>query len=155
MKSIEEFYALSEKYQNDQTSEDRRKHGVHYTSYEDVMKIVKPCIVDDWEERENPSYEEFLRYTVFDPACGCGNFLFVAYTELKKLEKKLFGEDKDRYPLWNLIGIEMDPKAARACFRALITCSGRLTEKPRIFVGDALDFDWNDLYKYRDKLVGW
>jgi hypothetical protein len=34
-------------------------------------------------------------------------------------------------------------------------CSGRLTEKPRIFVGDALEFDWNDLYKDRDKLVDW
>ena len=155
MKKIEEFYALSEKFQNELTPEKRRKYGVHYTSYEDVMKIVKPCIVDDWEERESPSYEEFLKYTVLDPACGCGNFLFVAYTELKKLEKKLFGEDKNRYPLWNLIGIEFDPNAARACFKALIMCSGRLTEKPRIFVGDALEFDWNDLYKDRHKLVDW
>jgi len=156
MKTIEEFYALSEKYQNDLTPEQRRRDGVHYTAYEDVMKIVKPCIVDDWESRENPDYhKDFLTYTVLDPACGCGNFLFVAYVELKKLEKKLFGEDKNAYPLWNLVGIEYNAEAARACYKALIECSDRQGEAPRIFVGDALAFDWSNLSKDRDKLVEW
>jgi hypothetical protein len=66
------------------------------------MKIVGPCLVDYWKdklkeadlsqypERIKEIYEEFKDYRVLDPACGSGNFLLVAYKELKAIENKFF-----------------------------------------------------------------
>ncbi len=74
----------------------RRNLGAHYTSEENILKLIQPLFLDDL-------YEEFKRVksnknrlfefhkklrtlTFFDPACGCGNFLVIAYRELRKLE---------------------------------------------------------------------
>ncbi|MGH3448996.1 MAG: type IIL restriction-modification enzyme MmeI, partial [Nocardioidaceae bacterium] len=78
---------------------DRRwELGAHYTHEADIMKIVTPTIVRPWHERidavESPSearalLDELCAFTVLDPACGCGNFLYVAYRELRALEHEL------------------------------------------------------------------
>lgn len=71
------------------------KLGAHYTHEADIMKIVTPTIVRPWQERidaaTTPSeavrvLEELCSFTVLDPACGCGNFLYVSYRELRRLE---------------------------------------------------------------------
>ncbi|MEA5575513.1 DNA methyltransferase [Anabaena sp. UHCC 0451] len=78
--------------------EERHARGIHYTSEVDIMKIVRPTISRYWEERieeANTVKElgklqlELQSYRVLDPACGSGNFLYIAYQELKKVEKTL------------------------------------------------------------------
>lgn len=74
----------------------RREMGAHYTSEENILKVLKPLFLDDlWVEFEKVKYikkelEQFhnkiASLKFLDPACGCGNFLIIAYRELRKLE---------------------------------------------------------------------
>jgi SAM-dependent methyltransferase len=79
-------------------SKKRHAHGIHFTSEVDIRQIVRPTISDYWEDRINSAGTiaelsalqlELQSYRVLDPACGSGNFLYVAYQELKRLEKLL------------------------------------------------------------------
>ncbi|MDC3316131.1 N-6 DNA methylase [Candidatus Thioglobus sp.] len=83
--------------------EGERGHlGMHYTSVPNIMKVIKPLFLDDlYEEFEKSigQYKRLLRLAdrlskikVFDPACGSGNFLIIAFKELKRLEMKIFKE---------------------------------------------------------------
>ena len=75
---------------------ERRTLGAHYTSEKNILKLIKPLFLDDlWKEFEKlkdsrPKLQKFhdrLRELRFlDPACGCGNFLIIAYRELRLLE---------------------------------------------------------------------
>ncbi|MGD1852587.1 MAG: DNA methyltransferase, partial [Cyanophyceae cyanobacterium] len=76
----------------------RHAHGIHYTSEADIMKIVRPTISRFWEERIEAASTikelmgvqgELREYRVLDPACGSGNFLYLAYQELKRIEQEL------------------------------------------------------------------
>ena len=76
---------------------ERHAYGIHFTSEADIMKIVKPTISDYWEEKIDNANTisqldslkiQLLNYKVLDPACGSGNFLYIAYQELKVIEKK-------------------------------------------------------------------
>jgi hypothetical protein len=78
--------------------DERRAFGCHFTHPTDIMKIVGPTIVRPWTELiENATtlrqlaqlHGRMQRYTVLDPACGAGNFLYIAYRELKRLESRL------------------------------------------------------------------
>lgn len=93
---------------------DRRKIGAHYTSERDILKVVQPLFLDELraeyktikadtrkghrETRLRAFWEKLSKLKFFDPACGCGNFLVVAYRELRKLEleviQSVFGEGK-------------------------------------------------------------
>ncbi len=74
----------------------RRNIGAHYTSEENILKLIQPLFLDAlWEEfnrvksNKNKLFEfhkKLRTLTFFDPACGCGNFLVIAYRELRKLE---------------------------------------------------------------------
>ncbi|WP_319418895.1 DNA methyltransferase [Pleurocapsa sp. FMAR1] len=84
---------------------ERHAHGMHFTSEADIMKIVKPTISNYWEakiEAANTIAElnslqlELQNYRVLDPACGSGNFLYLAYQELKEIEKSLLDKISDR-----------------------------------------------------------
>ena len=75
--------------------ERRERLGAHYTHEADILKIVIPTIVRPWRERiettSTPAearelLDELCQFRVLDPACGCGNFLYVAYRELRNLE---------------------------------------------------------------------
>jgi hypothetical protein len=79
-------------------SDVRHQGGIHFTSENDIMKIVRPTIGRYWEERielANSKEElnmlqlEMQNYKVLDPACGSGNFLYMAYQELKQNEQML------------------------------------------------------------------
>ncbi|HEY8661190.1 MAG TPA: DNA methyltransferase [Hanamia sp.] len=75
---------------------ERRTLGAHYTSEKNILKLIKPLFLDElWKEFEKlkdsrPKLQKFhdrLRELRFlDPACGCGNFLIIAYRELRLLE---------------------------------------------------------------------
>jgi len=78
--------------------ERRRELGAHYTHEIDILKIVEPTITRPWVQRiaaaRSPVeafvlLEELCGFRVLDPACGCGNFLYVAYRELRGLEHDL------------------------------------------------------------------
>lgn len=77
---------------------ERHAKGIHYTSEGDIMKIVRPTISRYWEdkiEEANTVKElgklqiELQGYRVLDPACGSGNFLYIAYQQLKRVERML------------------------------------------------------------------
>lgn len=79
----------------------RHAHGIHFTSEVDIRQIVRPTISDYWEEKIDSANTiselrvlqlELQSYRVLDPACGSGNFLYVAYQELKRLEMVLLGK---------------------------------------------------------------
>jgi hypothetical protein len=75
---------------------ERRALGAHYTSETNILKALKPLFLDDLRaefdrcKKQRAKLEEFHRrlatVRVFDPACGCGNFLVTAYRELRALE---------------------------------------------------------------------
>lgn len=76
--------------------EERTNLGMHYTSVENILKVIKPLFLDELTEefeknRENPRALEKLLHRIskmkfFDPACGSGNFLIITYKELRLLE---------------------------------------------------------------------
>jgi hypothetical protein len=78
------------------SDEDRSNFGKHYTSVPNIMKLIKPLFLDELlEEFENSIGNtkklETLRSRIskikfFDPACGSGNFLIIAYKEIRRLE---------------------------------------------------------------------
>ncbi len=77
----------------------RRAFGQHFTHPTDIMKIVGPTIVEPWRKlieeadtlkRLNQLWQRMHDFIVLDPACGSGNFLYIAYRELKRLEARLF-----------------------------------------------------------------
>ncbi|HEX9952275.1 MAG TPA: DNA methyltransferase [Rubricoccaceae bacterium] len=73
----------------------RHASGAHFTHEADIQKIVQPTIVRPWRERIAAARtltdlvglrDALLQFRVLDPACGSGNFLYVAFRELKRLE---------------------------------------------------------------------
>jgi type II restriction/modification system DNA methylase subunit YeeA len=86
-------------------AEERHTYGMHFTSEADIMKIVRPTISRYWEEKIeqagtigelNTLQLELQQYKVLDPACGSGNFLYVAYQELKRIEQLLIEKIAER-----------------------------------------------------------
>lgn len=85
-------------FQDSMGKEARHAYGAHYTRPVDIMKVVVPTIVRPWQQRirSAASFEELATlqkgltdFKVLDPACGSGNFLYIAYTELKAIERSL------------------------------------------------------------------
>jgi len=155
--------------------------GAHYTHEADIQKVVQPTIVEPWRERIEAlarhkdavaAQNDLLNYVVLDPACGSGNFLYVVYRELRRLEHRLrereaelrVAEGKPKadqgslsafFPLSNVRGIEIDGFAvalARVTLWMGHTLAVReldldestlpLADLSGIKVGDALKLDW-------------
>ncbi|MXY16392.1 MAG: class I SAM-dependent DNA methyltransferase [Acidobacteria bacterium] len=89
---------------------ERRAQGAHYTTEKNILKVIEPLFMDDLRaefERLRarrgrgrlPALRQFHaklgNLTFFDPACGCGNFLIIAYRELRELEIEVL---RERYP---------------------------------------------------------
>ncbi len=79
----------------------RRAQGAHYTTEKNILKVIEPLFMDDLraeferlqarkDSRRQTALRQFQKklgsLTFFDPACGCGNFLIIAYRELRLLE---------------------------------------------------------------------
>ncbi|MCY3955463.1 MAG: N-6 DNA methylase [Nitrospira sp.] len=86
---------------------ERRAHGAHYTTEKNILKVIEPLFLDDLraefqrlkrrkDHRRRTALEAFHQrlgeMKFFDPACGCGNFLIIAYRELRELEIELIRE---------------------------------------------------------------
>jgi SAM-dependent methyltransferase len=85
-------------FQGIMDSAERHASGAHYTAREDIMSVVGPTIVEPWRERISAAttladlkqiLADLASYRVLDPACGSGNFLYVAFRELYRLETEV------------------------------------------------------------------
>jgi len=79
--------------------DERHAQGAHFTHPADIMKIIGPTIVEPWREqiegaktakRLGELLHRIQHFHVLDPACGSGNFLYLAYRELKRLEARIY-----------------------------------------------------------------
>ena len=110
---------------------ERGNLGIHYTSVLNIMKVIEPLFLNDLRaefEKAGTSkkklealLERLYRIRVFDPACGSGNFLIIAYKELSRLEietfQRLYGDQtsfrfESKIQLTQFYGIEIDGFAA-------------------------------------------
>lgn len=100
----------------------RRALGAHYTSEENILKVIKPLFLDELRaeferaKRHRNRLFEFhkkLRSLVFlDPACGCGNFLVITYRELRLLEldvlRAAYADGQQTLDVHTLVNIDVD-----------------------------------------------
>ena len=100
----------------------RRSLGAHYTSEENILKLIKPLFLDELRAefqrvkgQRNRLFEfhKKLRSLVFlDPACGCGNFLVITYRELRLLEldvlRAAYGNGQQALDVHTLISLDVD-----------------------------------------------
>ena len=176
-------------FQSVMDSDERRAQGAHYTTEKNILKVIEPLFLDELraefqrlrERRDNrrlPALIAFQhklgRLRFFDPACGCGNFLIIAYRELRELEIEVLKEIRPHGQLDLLAqslsvvdvdafyGIELGEFPAHIAEVALwmmdhimnnrlslefgqIYARIPLEKSPHIRHGDALEFDWAEL----------
>lgn len=134
----------------------RRELGAHYTSERNILRVINPLFLDELREEFEASkrtknktrlkflYDKIPTLNFFDPACGCGNFLVIAYRELRKLENdviaELFGYNEKmiggtldvsslcRVKLHQFYGIEIDEAAAHIARVALYITDHQMNE---------------------------
>ena len=115
--------------------EERGALGMHYTSVPNILKVLNPLFLDDLraklEEAGDNSRKllnlrnRIARIRVFDPACGSGNFLVIAYKEMRAIEAEINKrrnehERRTDIPLTNFRGIEIRDFSAEVARLALI-----------------------------------
>ena len=149
-------------------SKERHKFGAHFTSEVDMLRVITPTIIRPWKEKiaKADTIEKLTEvrrqmgeYRVLDPACGCGNFLFVAYREMKELEcqviDKLFEFPSHQRKNFNFnfpsviktsqfFGIDVQPIAVEVAKMTMMIAKElcNQTYQKRISAhGAALDFD--------------
>ncbi len=172
-------------FQSVMNARERRAKGAHYTTEKNILKVIEPLFLDDLraelsrikglkrgQEAALRGFQDKLAgLNLFDPACGCGNFLIIAYRELRALEieviKALYPEgqrDLDATALSKVdvdqfYGIEIDEFPARIAETAMwmmdhimnnrlslefgqVFARIPLKAAPHIVHGDALETDW-------------
>lgn len=162
--------------------EERGELGMHYTSVPNILKVLNPLFLDDLREKLEEAGDgstqgskrkllnlrnRIARIRVFDPACGSGNFLVIAYKHMREIEfeiNKRRGEEENLsvIPLTNFRGIEIRHFAAEIARLALVIAEFQcdveyLGEKQARLVflplekanwithGNALRIDWLDV----------
>ena len=176
-------------FQSVMDKDERRAQGAHYTTEKNILKVIEPLFLDALRaefhhlksRRDSRRIPEMIAFQqrlgelrFFDPACGCGNFLIIAYRELRTLEIEVLKEIRPRGQLDVLAellsvvdvdqfyGIELGEFPARIAEVALWMMdhlmNNRLSlefgqtyaripleKSPHIWHGDALEIDWNEL----------
>lgn len=173
-------------FQSVMDAKERRAKGAHYTTEANILKVIGPLFLDDLRaelatitarktarERELARFQDKLtRLTFFDPACGCGNFLVIAYREIRRLEleclKAQYGDQQidaallSRVTVDQFYGIEYEEFPARIAEVAMwmmdhianneINEAFRLNyariplkDSAHILHADALETDWSTL----------
>ncbi|WP_071461816.1 class I SAM-dependent DNA methyltransferase [Polynucleobacter asymbioticus] len=81
--------------------ESRRELGAHYTSERNILKVIQPLFLDELHKEFEQAitkpklqalYDKLNTLKFFDPACGCGNFLVIAYRELRRIENDVIAK---------------------------------------------------------------
>jgi hypothetical protein len=151
--------------------EERGAIGMHYTSVPNILKVLNPLFLDNLREQLEDAGDNarkllnlrkrLSKIRVFDPACGSGNFLVIAYKEMRAIEFEVNtrrGEThlKSEIPLTNFRGIEIRNFAAEIARLALIIAEYQCDELQKealveflpldtqnwIVCGNALRLDW-------------
>jgi hypothetical protein len=169
--------------------EERGSLGMHYTSVPNILKVLNPLFLDDLRAQLEAAGENkvkllnlrkrMARIRVFDPACGSGNFLVIAYKQMREIEAEINrrrgeAELRTEIPLTNFRGIELREFPAEIARLALIIAEFQsdvvhrgqkealatvlpLDSKNWITCGNALHMDWlrlMDVDQEGVKLVG-
>lgn len=162
---------------------ERRQIGAHYTSERDILKLIRSLFLDDLRDEldkttKKNALDKFIKklgaLNFLDPACGCGNFLVLAYRELRRLEMdaiaKRYGEKPDEGDLRaaaqmsvdQFYGIEIEEWPALIAEVAMwlmdhqmnnelfarfgsANASVPLKKSPTIRCDNALRIDWDDV----------
>ena len=131
--------------------------GMHYTSVPNIMKVLQPLFLMSLEEefeaaRDSETklqklLQRIYHIRVFDPACGSGNFLIIAYRELRKLESRIFERQKAIARQWSLpmtgvrltqfFGIELTDFAAETAKLSLWIAEYQMNEQFKVQFGSA------------------
>ena len=154
-------------FQNSIDQDRQHTLGAHFTHESDIQKVILPTIILPWQERIEQANslreleslaQELLRFQVLDPACGSGNFLYVAYRELVNLEMEIlqkihenFGERARRaagarslISTTQFYGIDIDPFAVELA-KVTLMLAKRIslaeTKESRFAVQQDLPFD--------------
>jgi len=162
-------------------NDQRGSMGMHYTSVVNIMKVIEPLFLNDlYEELEQAEQdrekledllERIYHLRIFDPACGSGNFLIIAFKELCKLEieifKRIHGKQRtfrftSKIQLTQFYGIELDDFAHETAklslwlaehqmnlaFKAVFNTTRPtlpLQEGGNIVCGNATRLDWEEV----------
>ncbi len=114
-------------------NEQRSVMGMHYTSVPNIMKVIEPLFLQELKNEFDKNFDDYKKLNqlllrlenirIFDPACGSGNFLIIAFKELKKLEIEIlnrirqitsaFAFSFSRIRLSQFYGIEIDDFACQ------------------------------------------
>ena len=154
--------------------EERGALGMHYTSVPNILKVLNPLFLDDLREKLAEAGDNsrkllnlrnrIARIRVFDPACGSGNFLVIAYKEMRAIEAEINRRRKESdlrsaISVKNFRGIELRDFSAEIARLALIIAEYQcdvlylgqkealaeflpLDKKNWITSGNALRIDW-------------
>ena len=157
--------------------DERGNLGMHYTSVPNILKVLNPLFLDDLKEKLEKAGDNarkllnlkkrIARIRVFDPACGSGNFLVIAYKQLRVIEHEIHIRRgtpglKSGIPLTNFRGIEIQDFAAEIARLSLVIaefqCNARylgnreaihavlpLSKQNWIICGNALRLDWQTI----------
>ena len=99
---------------------ERRELGAHYTSEADILKVIHPLFLDDLKKefvkckgsrkKLVELHRKLSSLTFFDPACGCGNFLVLAYRELRLLEMDVLQAiyNRESFDLVHLVQVDVN-----------------------------------------------
>ena len=161
------FGAMFESTLNPET---RRKGGMHYTSIENIHKVIDPLFLDDLnnefkamlkyknDKTRKEKLEEFRNklasLTFFDPACGSGNFLTETYISLRRLENDalriisdnnlMFNVEGDFNPIkvniGQFYGIEINDFAVQVAQTALWIAESQMLHETEDIIGQTIDF---------------
>ena len=151
-------------FQAVKSKEARRTLGEHYTTEHNILRALAPLFLDDlWVEyeavRDNTSrleriHNKIANIRVLDPACGCGNFLVIAYRELRRLELAILTRiaelrqdtqlrtdvaDLVRVRLSNFYGIEIEEWPARIAETAMFLVDQQANHELARTFGEAPD----------------
>lgn len=158
------FGAVFESTLNPET---RRAGGMHYTSIENIHKVIDPLFLDDLKQeladikatsvaktkrdRAIAFQDKISKLKFFDPACGSGNFLTESYTSLRRLENealriiygdnRVIGElaDPIKVSINQLYGIEINDFACSVALTALWIAEAQMMQETDEIVGFTLD----------------
>ncbi len=138
-------------------TDQRGSMGMHYTSVPNIMKVIEPLFLNELKEEFEKNFDnekklnqllnrlENLR--IFDPACGSGNFLIIAYKELRKLEIEIFEQLQkirtapelsfSRIKLSQFYGVELDDFACEVATLSLWLAEHQMNVKFKEVFGQA------------------
>lgn len=162
--------------------ETRRSGGMHYTSIENIHKVIDPLFLDDLrnklneaesyknEKTRNEKLTEFQNYLsglkFFDPACGSGNFLTETYLSLRRLENealsaKTYGnmmmdlEDTIKVSIQQFYGIEINDFAVKVAKTALWIAEAQMWNETKNIVSSLTNIeDFLPLESYENIIEG-